>query len=150
MSVSLASKSLTTHLIQVCVEAGVHPNIAEQWNFVVAGPDYKPFLCSSGCMFRTIVLLEGEPLPSPNSLADYNRFSSRIGLIWLRPTFFHPNNFLLPPPCFIVQMHLISISSNQTSFWNVCSVSYASCSKIDTKTFVDWFGKCMTCGYNNK
>ena len=87
----------------------------------------KPIHCSSGCMLRLIVLLEGEP--PPQSLQ--NRFSSKI-VLYLAPSIFpstqtsfpvpaeekHPHSMMLPPPCFTVGM--------VCSGW--CAVFSATCS----------------------
>ena len=77
----------------------------------------RPLLRSLGCVFRVVVMLEGEPSPQSEVLRLWSGFSSRITL-YFAPFIFpsiltslpvpasekHPHSMMLLPPCFNVGM----------------------------------------------
>lgn len=62
---------------------------------------FKQLQCSFSSVFWVFVLVEGEPPYQSQSLADWNRFSTRISST-LTSFKQHPHSMMLPPPCFTV------------------------------------------------
>ena len=97
-------------------------NLVQVW--ALAGPlkdiqrlVLKTLLHCLGCVFRVVVLLEGEPSPQSEVLSTLEVFINVISLyfeLFIFPAILtslpfnapekHPHSMMLPPPCFTVGM----------------------------------------------